>query len=304
MSQKVFEENTALIDDYQNKVVIPSGFKIAEDSATAVEDGVVIEDKEGNQFVWIPAKTETGATINLSTGGTATIVYKRTDFGKQTGSYSEYSETMPNDELTSVNVNGGYYIGRYEAGDEESVDSSGQRIMRTSGSPQNHKVVIKRNQVPYNWISYTNLKSLTEGMDTAQGYNTAITKLVSSYAWDTAINFIQIKNSDYGTSSPEGNYYNAPSFTYIDLNGNIQQGPKAASVPTGQTTATSNIYDMGGNLWEYTSEVHSGGQRSCTTRGGGYLDSSYIVEPARFRGNIDEYPRADTFRITLYCTTD
>lgn len=27
-----------------------------------------------------------------------------------------------------------------------------------------------------------------------------MSKLTSSYAWDTAVNFIQIKNSDYGTS--------------------------------------------------------------------------------------------------------
>ena len=61
--QKVFEENTVLIDDYGNSVKVPEGFKIAEDSATAVTEGVVIEDfsaegateyTKGSQFVWVP----------------------------------------------------------------------------------------------------------------------------------------------------------------------------------------------------------------------------------------------------------
>ena len=43
-SQKVFEENTILTDDYGNSVKIPEGFKIAEDSATTVTGGVVVED--------------------------------------------------------------------------------------------------------------------------------------------------------------------------------------------------------------------------------------------------------------------
>ena len=58
---------------------IPGGFHIAEDSATKVEDGIVIEDDIGNQFVWIPAKTGTGTIIH-TTAGDKTIVYKRTSF--------------------------------------------------------------------------------------------------------------------------------------------------------------------------------------------------------------------------------
>ena len=35
-------------------VWIPEGFKVADDSASTVQGGVVIEDKDGNQFVWVP----------------------------------------------------------------------------------------------------------------------------------------------------------------------------------------------------------------------------------------------------------
>ena len=41
-------------DSIGNKVVVPGGFKIAEDSGSSVKQGIVVEDSIGNQFVWIP----------------------------------------------------------------------------------------------------------------------------------------------------------------------------------------------------------------------------------------------------------
>ena len=300
-----FEKDITLIDDLENQVRIPEGFKIAEDSATTVEDGIVIEDKDGNQFVWIPAKTEDkgGATINLSTGGTAKIVYQRTDFGKQDGSYSDYSETMPSDEEGSVNAWGGYYIGRFEAGDKESTEA---KTMRAEGANQENTITIKKDQVPYNYITQANAKTKAEGMDTLQEYTTATTKLVSSYAWDTAISYIQIKNSNYGTNSPEGNYYNSDSFTYTDIAGYKQTKNNNSStlIPTGQTTALSNIYDMGGNLYEYTAEIYSNEYNPYVMRGGNY-SLNYIDLPAGYRGNnVGHASSGDGFRVTLYCSTE
>ena len=91
---KPFENDTIIKDDLLNDVKVPAGFKIAEDSKTKVEDGVVIEDDVGNQFVWVPAKTGDG-TIVHTTLGDITITYQRTDFGKQDGIYDDFSETMP-----------------------------------------------------------------------------------------------------------------------------------------------------------------------------------------------------------------
>ena len=300
---KPFENDTTITDSCTpaNSIRVPEGFKIAKDSALTVEDGIVIEDKDGNQFVWIPAKTEAegGATINLSTGGTEKIVYQRTDFGKQYGSYSNYSETMPSDEEASVNAWGGYYVGRFEAGDKESTEAKTMRSGETDAT-----ITIKKGQAPYNYITQANAKTKAEGMDTLQEYTTATTKLVSSYAWDTAINFIQIKNSDYGTNSPEGNYSNSNSFTYTDIAGDEQTGPTGELIPTGQTTAVSNIYDMGGNLYEYTTESCSGGDGPYVFRGGSYFDG-YGVGPAGYRyGDVGNASSYSGFRVTLYCSTE
>ena len=290
-----FDSNARLIDDLNNNVIIPKGFKIAEDSATKVEDGIVIEDKDGNQFVWIPAKTGDGVIVH-TTKGEKTIAYKRTDFGKQTGNYSDYSETLPTDEETSVNANGGYYIGRFETGDKESTEAKTMRSKET----ENKTVTIKKDQVPYNYITIENSKILAERMSKVQGY-TAKTKLVSSYAWDTAISLIQITNAEYGNTSIEGNYIDT-TFSYVDINGVSQTKNKNSDIliPTGQTTAVCNIYDMGGNLWEFTTESNFNTNISYTCRGAfyGYYFEDY---PAGYRYGYNANANSTLgFRITLF----
>ena len=302
-------ENTKIEDDLGNEVVIPAYFKLASDSATKVEDGIVIEDLSGNQFVWIPVSVpneETGEKTPIhTTTGDITINYARIDFGLQSGSYSNYSETLPTDEIESINDNGGYYIGRYEAGDGNSTDF---RTSATEGT-----VVIKKNQIPYNWITRANAEIKATEMATVQGYTTATTKLVSSYAWDTALDFLQKANSDnehsdYATSSPEGNYYDS-EFDYAILGEtekNSHKNPNEAMlVPTGQTTAVSNIYDMGGNLWERTTESVSYDGYPYVIRGGVYSNGYYNNHPAGYRGGSDGYAsNYDGFRVTLYCSTE
>ena len=298
---KFFQKDTPIKDDLDNVVKVPEGFKIAQDSGTKVEEGIVIEDRDGNQFVWIPAKTGEGVTVHTQAKGDVTIVYKRTDYGKQYGRYSYYSETLPTDEETSVNANGGYYIGRFEAGDKESSEIPiEERSMRTSSSSQENNITIKKDQVPYNYITIENCKSLAEGMASVQGYS-AQTKLVSSYAWDTAISFMQITNEDYGNSSEEGNYKDT-TFEYTDITGAEQTKNNGSYtlVPTGQTTAVCNIYDMGGNLFEYTTESYSYTSNPCAYRGGNYYNY-YASTPAGYRYNISGIASSsDGFRLTLY----
>ncbi len=69
------EPKTEVADSKGNKVVIPGGFKVAEDSGDTVQQGIVIEDVsasgddniKGSQFVWIPVGTfvkDDGSTSN------------------------------------------------------------------------------------------------------------------------------------------------------------------------------------------------------------------------------------------------
>ena len=280
-------ENTGIKDDNGNIVTVPAGFKIASDSPTKQEDGIVIEDKDGNQFVWIPVSSIAN--------------YTRTDFGLSfdDGVYSSYSETMPSDEQTSVNQYHGYYIGRYEAGD--SVLTASKTLRAPSGASVTNKVSIKKGQAPYNNVTRDQAITLAVGIKAAEGYN-ATTKLCSSYAWDTAINFIKNKVSNYGVSSNQGNYRDT-TFSYRDITGASQT--KATNtyvlIPTGETTPINSIYDMGGNDWEWTTEVYSGSSFPCVFRGGVYFYKCSSC-PAGYRGcsNTDTSDSDFAFRATLY----
>ena len=266
------------------KVWIPEGFKVAGDSASTVQGGVVIEDKDGNQFVWVPV-------ANIAD-------YKRTWYTEY-DSFSSYSEALPEDEKTSVERYKGFYIGRYEAGDKESTGTT-KATFRTSSSDTSNSVTIKADQVPYNYVTRTQAISLAEGFKTQQGYK-AKTKLVSSYAWDTTIAFLQNVNSDYGSSSEEGNYYDT-TFSYTDITGakKTKASNSQVLVPTGQTTPVCNIYDMGGNVYELTTESYSDTDRPCAERGGGY-GGIFALGSAGDRSNYSGYARDDVgFRLTLF----
>ena len=282
------------------KVWIPEGFRISTDSASTVQGGVVIEDKDLNQFVWVPVATladykRMAYSYNVATEETDTATNSiKIEYSSSDSNY--FTEALPEDEKTSVERYKGFYIGRYEAGDKENTEAKTLR----SSNDVTKTVTIKAGQVPYNYVTRTQAVSLAEGFATKQGYK-AKTKLVSSYAWDTTIAFLQKVNSDYGNSSEEGNY-NDTAFSYTDITGASQTkaGNSQVLVPTGQTTPVCNIYDMGGNVWEWTTETSSFPGYPYAVRGGDYL-CGFAGEPAGYRkvisdGAYDGYG----FRLTLF----
>ena len=282
------------------KVWIPEGFKVADDSASTVQGGVVVEDKDRNQFVWVPVATiadykRTAYSPNVATEETDTATNSiKINYSSSNSDY--FTEAMPEDEKTSVETYKGFYIGRYEAGDKESTEAHTLR----SSNDVTKTVTIKANQAPYNYVTRAQAKSLAEGFKTQQGYK-AKTKLVSSYAWDTTIAFLQNVNSDYGSSSEEGNYYDT-TFSYTDITGakKTKASNSQVLVPTGQTTPVCNIYDMGGNVYELTTESYSDTDRPCAERGGGY-GGIFALGSAGDRSNYSGYALDDVgFRLTLF----
>ena len=105
---------------YKNPV-IPKGFRAVNDGAawyytddesTEVKgwnDGLVIEDEKGNQFVWVPVD------------GT-NVTYAKRDFSDNLNSYKTYVDAYPDgidteqEEIDLIEKYGGFYIGRFEAG--------------------------------------------------------------------------------------------------------------------------------------------------------------------------------------------
>ena len=285
----VVDKNTKAEDTYGNKITIPKGFKILPHGTTAgsatytysgdniptVQDGIVIENgTDGNQFVWIPV-----GTIKNKDNTTNTITLGRYEFDSSTGrlksnipvqsaeSYTqevtlatEYKElstfrqgntmedstaknTTARDLKTFIEtslVNGGYYIARFEA----------------SGTTS--KVTSKYNQTVLTNITQQSAAKLARDMYGEVKENNELiyaSDLVNSYAWDTAIIFIQI----YSTGTDASTYASKNKSTSFEKTGI-------------NPDKYCNICDMSGNATEYTTEYSTYNNgisfNPCVVRGG------------------------------------
>ena len=74
------------------------------------------------------------------------------------------------------------------------------------------------------------------------------------------------------------------TFSYTDITGASQTKASNSQVlvPTGQTTPVCNIYDMGGNVFEWTTESYSNTIYPYAERGGHYY-GNYANTPAGYR---------------------
>ena len=287
----VLDKNTKAEDAYGNKITIPKGFKIlphgtiagsatytySGDNIPAVQDGIVIENgTDGNQFVWVPV-----GTIKNKYNTTNTITLGRySDFTAKNGVYtpaqaasvenctqevtintyfkelSTFREGNTATDLTAQNAtarnlaefistslaNGGYYIARFEA----------------SGTAS--KITSKYNQTVLTGITQPNAaKAAREMYGEIKENNKLVyaSDLVNSYAWDTAIIFIQT----YSTGTDASTYASknkSTSFAKTGINNDKY----------------CNIWDMSGNACEWTTEysTKSGGRKfyPCVSRGGYY----------------------------------
>ena len=290
-----FEKNTELHDKNGAKIIVPAGFKVANTDDLTVEKGIVVEDSKGNQYVWIPCTTEDSKSQ---------LQFKRTEWdveddGGTKASKDELTLTCPENysdngltyavvneivaqvkaEKDSVRRNGGYYIGRYEVGDEKGT------------------AVIKADQTPMASIIWSTAYSKAKGIGGGLG---ATTYLCSSYAWDTAINFIQNNGFPNYAKAREDSYNeNWKDKNVKDSKGNIiKAANKAERLSTGKTTPKCNIYDMGGNVAEFTTEVMPSTSEPVVLRGGNYGDGT----PAGPRGDITTSGVSSNFgfRATLF----
>ena len=257
---------TDLEDDFGNIVKVPAGFGIASDSGTKVEEGIVIEDSAGNQFVWIPVGTYTATdfeseedpkptttkTNNLArrSWGAENEVVDPTeinadeaitdeDGGPYYGEENENSCTKNGDETNSIDdfkssaaTNGGFYIGRYEAGTEKE---------RTARTDPLTTPLVQANKAAYVYVTRDQAKTQAEAMY-ADNENVNVTsQLISSYAWDTALNFI-CQNSEQG-------YLLATTTDEVYGNNGTMSKEQTGGYPNDKH---SNIYDLLGNCYECT----------------------------------------------------
>ena len=215
-------------------VPIPKGFTYKEGTK---DTGLVIQDEKGNEFVWVPA--------------TKSTYVKDTSFpGSLPDHHPTGDDTLPNgitNETADVKKYGGFYIGRYEAGVPEN-----QTTIDGKSSTSNVKgvPVSKKDAIVWTRIDYTNAKANAEGMISTDYVQTG---LLTGKAWDTTCYWIEdsLKSINESATLTDSRYYGNYCDSLAPANEN--SGTKRTA-GFNEKWKVKNIYDLAGNVFEWTSE--------------------------------------------------
>ena len=300
-------------------VTIPDGFYYVGGSKA---EGIVISDDpndenkgtswevaktlKGNQFVWVPVEDD--SAFKTYEG------YKNGDIDSKLENCKEPYENGYVNEVDEYNAmkesvleHNGFYVGRYEAGTASTEE-------RTSSSGITDDVVVKQGANVYNYIGWSNSNNMTNETGGAvqkakefaneKGYTSVTSTLIYGVQWDAIMAWIEPRYKDknkaeellaeknfVADSTGKGNYSE-------DENANSWKG-KVTTTGASDDYDVKNIYDLAGNVYEWTMEsydtdfrVFRGGNYSYT--GSGYPASyRFYCSPADSDGDIG-------FRLTLY----
>ena len=182
------------------------------------------------------------------------------------------------DFISKTNSAGGYYIGRYEARIEGYTGKTNVGDANTD-------------------------KSFTEYIVGKYYYdnNNFESDLINSYAWDTAIQFLQEYDNRSDAVKSNTNFYKEKYSLQgrLSANGLKIQGTSNSNVPESSTDKICNVYDMADNCEEWSTETSNNSVYCCIRRGNGYFsnDGTVQVRDAGRGYKIYDYL---TFRPILY----
>ena len=267
-TSNVKEEWQDTIASVKYGVPIPKGFTYKEGTK---DTGLVIQDGNCNEFVWVPATESTYAKDITFSGVRPTV-----------------DDTLPNgitDETADVKKYGGFYIGRYEAGIAEGDTSPSNK----TGIP-----VSKQGATVWTNIDYTNSKASAEGMISNEYVQTG---LITGKSWDTTCHWIEgsLKSINELASLKDSRYYGNYENSLAPAKENSRTKRTAGF---NENWKVKNIYDLAGNVWEWTSEACS----SYFIRRGGNFRNDGSGYPVSYRSDDGASDTNDAlgFRPRLY----
>ena len=122
------DETVTVEDEYGNKVTIPKGFEVVEEEGITVPEGIVIQDANGNQFVWIPVGRvyKDASKTNYSDIQLGRYTFN-TNNGTPTPVQLAYTEESPENykQLVSLNFDGNNYQEYATRANPDGIVSSG-----------------------------------------------------------------------------------------------------------------------------------------------------------------------------------
>ena len=234
-------------------------------------------DREGYEDIWYDGKRKTAEeSTNLNDTTGCGLTYDR---------YSILKKTM----LKSVYQNGGFWIGQYEAGTHE---------VRTSTSELTIPIV-QQDAYPYNYITCSDAQIQASQIN-AGNY---ISSLMFGIQWDLVMKHLQthgvttdeltIRSTDWGNylnatfNITRGAYSEDFGVSFIQVDGTYEKPEDSIVILTAGASTDKNvkmnIYDLAGNLFEWTLEkAKSDKGYTCTYRGGD-CSRDGSVNPASYR---------------------
>ena len=189
--------------------------------------------------------------------------------------------------VASFEKYGGFYIGRYETGNINQETPVVQKGNTNISS-----------QTWYNM--YKRCKNI-------KGDNTNVeTGMIWGNQWDRTLMWLietgsKTKEQIADDSTSWGNYINA-TFEYVNNSGSTATKNKNSStrITTGSTeyTKANNIYDLVGNVRDWTMEAYGTYYRACR---GGYYNNNGDNYPADYRNNYNPTNYGSSRRLS--CST-
>ena len=326
-----------------------------------IDTGLVIQDASGNEYVWVVVPR-------------TTAVYKTTGLGKTTFTDADYTsiendlkeytktyrgstsfitdtwyaddknegwlseteyKTLKNSMLKSVYENGGFYVGRYEAGIGTNRTSIEAQVNGKYPVPTTAPVT-KADAYPYTYVTRTQAQNLASNVNSG----TKTSSLMFGVQWDLVLAFMHNKGNIADStltsnSTTIGNYYNST----FDLNrgkyaqcgqlGNTWKNFDSAldsivvsNETTGKMKKTEqnsyqngillttggteqskvmNIYDIAGNVYEWTLEKTPNTYEPCVTRGGLFNDTGSYRPAAEHGGSSSGHSFYSIgFRVSIF----
>ena len=241
--------------DQINKGIVVVHQKLTYDGGKAT--GTV---PDYDEYVWVPIPESSNF---------ATTAFRNETLGSS-GYWDDTSTVEYTNMVSSVNANKGFYISRYEASKE-----IGSGVIARS----------RRSSAVWNKVSQIDSKTYSSNVQIANAH------LIYGIEWDSVMNWLVNSKATIGSATVGTN----KEITLSDIssdsrswgNYNDSIGDAATGKGSIQTTSyneywkANNIYDLAGNIWEWTQEKYLAGNRR-VYRGGCYTYDG-LNAPAGYR---------------------
>lgn len=345
---EIYTKEAKYKDSDGNTAIVPKGFQVSQsENMNMIKNGLVARDEKQNEWVWIEVPKTIYTNSTYLTDGAVTPTsdedyeniekimqnysktykvsgckdewYSESIYGLTEEQYNEKKHSM----LKSVYNNGGFWIGRYEAGDETATKNNTTRTKTTGAT---NDIGVKADLIPYNFVTSQETEKLSEKL-APEGKTSS---LMFGIQWNLTCKFLEERTDltveDFKTDSKGWGNYKNNSITllrgkYLTKPGNSTCVWKTFSTDTenyitnsktnedinyyvlltagaSEYTKRANIYDFTGNQWECTLEINS--RNICLCRGGSYRDNGYwgLAATGTTYSNAAHY--AVAFRPTIY----